>query len=499
MGVFLIFSIAIAVLAFWFFYWQRRNLPPGPIPIPFYGNMYKFRFESIETLLPKWHKYYGDIMTVWMGTIPVVTIHDTKTIFETFLKDGEAYANRTEMTWNEVTKGGPFGIVFSSGALWRENRRFVLYVFRNFGLGKNIMQERVLDDVCGLIKTLKDEIASGAPEIHLFDEIDITIGSIINSIMMGYKFDRSKREEFYKVKKLAMNVVSYQKYLTFRLMMNNYKLFMHLPVFKDMYKMVSTNAEDMRGFLWGQINEHRKQVNLDADEEPTDFVEAYLRHQHKLKKEGVVGHNFHDSQLYATLLDVWVAAQETTATTLNWIFIYIIQHPEVQAKAHAELDKYISSDRIVTLDDKTNLNYINAIIAESQRVSNVVPFNVFHETTRDVEIKGYKLPKGTVCTYQIPTVLRDERYFKDPEVFRPERFLDESGKFFQPAELIPFGLGKRVCLGEGMARLELYLFTANLLNHFKLVELPGKPVEGKRCIAGTITPTPWVCGLEQRY
>uniref|UniRef100_A0A7E4V3Z4 Cytochrome P450 n=1 Tax=Panagrellus redivivus TaxID=6233 RepID=A0A7E4V3Z4_PANRE len=176
----------------------------------------------------------------------------------------------------------------------------------------------------------------------------------------------------------------------------------------------------------------------------------------------------------------------------------MIKHPEIQRKAHAELDEFVG-DRIVTLEDKTNLKYVNGIIAESQRMCNLLPMNIPHKTMKDVEVMGYKIPKDTVIIDQISTVMHDERYFPDAKAFKPERFLDANGKFFQPPELMPFGVGKRACLGEGLARLELFLFTANLLNQFEFGEVEGKPITGERVITVTISPTPWVCSAKPRY
>lgn len=107
-------------------------------------------------------------------------------------------------------------------------------------------------------------------------------------------------------------------------------------------------------------------------------------------------------------------------------------------------------------------------MAEIQRFCNLVPLNVVHRVTRDVTIKGYLIPKDTPITHHIGTVLKDERYFPEPEKFKPERFLDKTGKFVQPQELMPFVVGKRSCLGEGLARLELFLFLGNLFNHFEV-------------------------------
>ena len=199
------------------------------------------------------------------------------------------------------------------------------------------------------------------------------------------------------------------------------------------------------------------------------------------------------------LFDLWLAGQETTATTMGWLCLYLIIHQDVQKKVQDELDRVVGSDRVITLDDKTELHYINAVIAETQRFCNLVPFNVLHKTTKDVDIKGYKIPKDSVITLQVAAVLFDERYFKDPHTFNPERFIDENGKFFTPPEFIPFGVGKRACLGEGLAKMELFLFTANIFNQMRLKPENGVMPSDERVIRGTSQPHPYKTEIEFRY
>uniref|UniRef100_A0A914QLN1 Uncharacterized protein n=1 Tax=Panagrolaimus davidi TaxID=227884 RepID=A0A914QLN1_9BILA len=118
----------------------------------------------METQFKKWKKQYGDLHTIWFGDMPIVTLHDAPTILETFLKD--------------------------VGERWRENRRFALHVFRNFGLGKNLMQERVLVEATSLITDIKDEILGGKNEVSVQNAIDLGVGSIINSLTLGYRYGK---------------------------------------------------------------------------------------------------------------------------------------------------------------------------------------------------------------------------------------------------------------------------------------------------------------------
>uniref|UniRef100_A0A915LWT0 Cytochrome P450 n=1 Tax=Meloidogyne javanica TaxID=6303 RepID=A0A915LWT0_MELJA len=148
-----------------------------------------------------------------------------------------------------------------------------------------------------------------------------------------------------------------------------------------------------------------------------------------------------------------------------------------QEKLQNELDKVMEEKRRLAEEtgeefdgkfrqsDRTKLSYTNAVVNETQRLSNLLPLNLTRVANKDVKIGGHNLKAGTVVIPQISTVLFDEGIFPDPEKFIPERFLDENGQFKKIEENIPFGVGKS-CVGEALARMELFLFTANFFYKF---------------------------------
>ncbi|KAK6059723.1 hypothetical protein COOONC_02630 [Cooperia oncophora] len=161
-----------------------------------------------------------------------------------------------------------------------------------------------------------------------------------------------------------------------------------------------------------QIEIHKKEIDFDSVES-TDYVEAYLKEQKRLENEPDNG-GFTHAQLRNMCFDLWLAGMETTSNTLYWGVLYV----------------------------------------EVQRLSNLLPVNVFHETTCDVEIEGYQIPAGTLVLPQISTVMYDEKVFPKPYDFDPRRHLSENGTFVRIDEVVPFSMGKRQCLGESIARME---------------------------------------------
>jgi cytochrome P450 len=372
---------------------------------------------------------------------------------------------------------------------------------RDFGMGKDIMQEKVLHEVSCLLDEVKDDLKCNNNVISMQNLIDRAVGSVINSIMLGYRFGKENESEFNNLKHHTEAVFHLYGHPLWKILENGPKFYRYLPFFKPVYLGMKNACDAMRAFLESQIQKHRNELNLDEGhmEQPKDYVEAFLQQQHKFKKEGVKDHFFTDEQLYGAVWDLWAAGQETTSTTLAWVLYYVTYFPDIQAKIQKELDSFVGSDRLVTMNDKPNLPYINAVINESQRYGNIGPINLFHRTLEDIEIHGYKILKNTTIVDNFATVMMDQRYFDNPEKFNPNRFIDENGKFVTKSEVFPFGIGKRACLGEGLARMELFLFTANIFNQLKLTQNPTKKLSLKRIEAGTILPESYMVKVMSRW
>ncbi|KAA0186696.1 Cytochrome P450 CYP3213A, partial [Hyalella azteca] len=218
------------------------------------------------------------------------------------------------------------------------------------------------------------------------------------------------------------------------------------------------------------VDEHLE--TLDPDN-PRDVIDHFLLHRTDRTQDGKLTPE--DELDFQKLMgDIFSAGSETTSSTLRWMILYLALNPEVQAKIHSILDEVVPRTRLPSLDDRNKLQYVDAVLLEVMRMSSLVPFGLLHSTTADVTFEGYDIPKDTAVVACAEMCHRDPAYWKHPDKFFPEHFLDDEGKLDGKKEsFLPFSTGRRQCLGESLARMELYLFSTAILQRFTI-----EPPEG---------------------
>ncbi|KAI6238712.1 (pine wood nematode) hypothetical protein [Aphelenchoides fujianensis] len=322
------------------FWWRRRNLPPGPVPLPLVGNALGFLTkERFEDQFFKWKQEHGDVYTIFLGPEPIVT--------ELFVKNGDDYADRAAMeAFDIATRGGIYGVIDTSGEIWREQRRFSLKVLRDFGLSKNRMEERVLEEFQTIFENINKDISAGVIEHDFHRHTDIATGSVINVLVNGYRFTtEGHQKEFYDLKDVTEEMMkSFAD--PFLNIAATSKTVAKLPIFRDRLAAAGRRFKKIFDYLDGIIEEHLKLNDYSNDSfEPQDYVDAWLLEARKQEAAHGKSHHYTRIQLVNMCFDLWFAGQETTSATMTWALAFLIRHPEVQQKMHEELDRVIGSDR----------------------------------------------------------------------------------------------------------------------------------------------------------
>jgi len=174
-----------------------------------------------------------------------------------------------------------------------------------------------------------------------------------------------------------------------------------------------------------------------------------------------------EKSLLYVVLDLFSAGAETTSTTIQWTLLYLSKYPEYQEKLQAEIQAVVGNSRLSSLSDRPNMPYTEAVIHEVLRFSTLVPVGL-RSTLKEVELAGFTIPKDTIILGNTYAGHFDEKVWGDPQVFRPERFLKEDGTFFRHEGFVAFSIGKRACIGETLARDELFLFITSIFQVFKV-------------------------------
>lgn len=433
----------------------RYRKPPGPTPLPFIGNSLLLARAPFKTFAQMREKY-GDISLVYIGRTPTVVLSGFSVIKEALVQAGVEFAGRPTVPVLDWIIHG-LGIVMAPyGLSWKQQRRFSLTTLRNFGLGKKSLEDRVSEEALFLVRELEKQ---GGKPINPSFTVYNAVSNIICSVVFGSRFEYDD-EDFKHLLHIINSNVQLVSSLTAQVF-NLVPFIKHLP---GPHQQIRRNSNEVMAFIGKFYREHKETFD---PENLRDFLDAYILEMDKQKSDPES--TFFEENLFMTIADLFLAGTDTTATTLRWGLLYMSQYPEVQERCHQEIAREVGYDRPPSLNDKDRLPYVEATIREIQRVGNIAPMGVPRQVTKDTKLRGYTLPKGTQVFCNLSSVLNDKDHWKFPDQFNPENFLDDQGRFCKRESFIPFGTGLRVCPGEQLARLELFVYFSVLLQRLEFI------------------------------
>ncbi|OWA54867.1 Cytochrome P450 2J6 [Hypsibius exemplaris] len=481
-------SILSGYLLIKFFGSRRKNTPPGPFAWPLIGNLHQLGKEPHISLM-EMAKKYGSLFRIHFATDICIVLSDYDSIKKAFSND--AYSGRIKGTIIDQFTGN-YGLIMSDGDLWKEHRRFALSTLRDLGMGKTWLQERILEEVQYVSEILDEQ--DGRP-YDPNDLINTGVSNIICAAVFGKRFAHNDKDflallHFFKesIKRFGQSSL-----------MVLFPMLRFLPGFRSEFNRMKYEDELFFKFMVKMIEDAQKNGFYHEDGS-SDYVNAFAKEAKKHESMGKVDSTFDMAQLKVSVGNMFVAGTETTSNTLLIGFLYMVENPDILSKVQNELDAVISHNDVIRLEHKSQLPYTEAVIFELLRLSSIAPLGVFHRTTEPSVLNGFDLPKNTLVISNIYAAHRDPKFFPNPEKFDPTRFLDAEGKFVKSQNVVSFSVGKRACLGENLAQMELFLLFTNLLHKFELVVPAGATVSSQNVHAAvTISPNPYELIFRRRF
>ena len=384
-----------------------------------------------------------------------------------------------------ITTGGK-GIVFGNyGPAWKFHRKLISKALRPYLSDISLIERRVSTQAEKLVQFMEEQ--DGKP----FDPADSLmrgVANVICGITFGEGYDTTN-PDFNKLLKLNADFIANAEDAQLVTILDFFPWAHCLPI--KAYDRVIQPVFDIFDIIRKFLRE--REDDVDPERPLRGLITCLLHAKHETKCKSDEETSFlSDDYLVNTIEDMFLGGYETTSTTLKWIIAFLVNYPKYQEDIQRQLDDVVG-DRSPSLDDRPHLPLIQATIIETLRLGNTVPLAPPHVALADTTLCGYRIPKSTVVFADMQSVHLDPKCWENPTVFNPYRHIDDDSKLItNQVNFYPFGAGRRVCPGEALARVELFLFVSWMLHKFTFVsEEDSFPPELKGICSGTQFPVPY--------
>jgi len=461
-------------------------LPPGPWPYPFLGNFpHLTQFGGPHRALQRLHQQFGPLLSMWYGSKLTIVIGSPALIKQTHRDQGDKFQHRTLPEFAKISlradEEGGKNVALAGGKYWVRARRVFV---------TELMSKRFIDLVC--VPKVHEEIWSTMDAIKQRDgrpfdpheDLMRLSCNIVFRLTYGLRFGRddigNENSEWGQLHAIINNIM--------RLGGQNVKA-NYIPVLKFLERITPGGRALNRrrketvarrdALLERLLEEHKKTLDTSS---PRDFLDVLLTRKEKDK--------FTDEEVMFIAWEFITAGTDTTSATMHWLVLLLANHPEVQKKAQAEIDS-ACSHRPVTMEDQPRLPYVFACVKECMRWMPAVPLMVPYKASEDAVVRhegrDYTIKKGTQVIMNGFNMHRDPTLWPDADAFRPERFMEgpdadvdlrgaDAPNDPHHLKFMPLGTGRRACAGYALAKVELFLQAATLMQCFHWAPAEGDKV-----------------------
>ena len=473
---------------------SKKRYPPGPWGFPIIGHL-PFLGGKTEKTFIKWWEQYGDVFSFRLGSWNAVMINGYDAIKDAADRSDDVFSDRPQLVFNKVINDEAFEgkklISFLSFCpKYLHLKKITSRAIKNYMLKCDYPHETLFRDEA---VRLADKLIGHGNDHHV--EMIPYIEHSAESIVYQMFYGKGKEEEIEMNVKEIVDAVAYvNKFLSVENLVDAlpWLRFVKRGKIEEFKKAV--RATDR---LTESIAEEHKATYEQG--ETRDFVDALLALSNEMpEEENDV--SFPRSYLLHQRVAFQVGALDPISRTMLYIILYLTKHPDVQDRVQKEVDDVIGNDKAVRYKDRDDLPYLHAVILEVMRITSIVPTGMLRSAHHDTKFRGYDIDKDTLVFFNLHSVAHEKSFWGDPECFRPDRLLNEHGyldneKMFH---IQYFGIGRRKCMGEMIARTHVFITTATLMQRCSFKKAEGCDLDTDPIRSIVLSPKPFKIFVQSR-
>ncbi|KAG5241769.1 cytochrome P450 [Salix suchowensis] len=461
-----------------------KKLPPGPLAFPFIGNLLWLRMSAfkVEPILRSLHAKFGPMVTLRIGTRTAIFVADRTLAHEALIQRSAVYADRPPAAATRRIITSNLQVINSSsyGPTWRLLRRNLTAEILHPSRVKSYTHAR--NWVLQILQNRFESQAKDGRPICAMEHFQHAMFCLLVLMCFGDKLDEDQIKKIKEVQRQMIvnfskfNILNFWPRVTKILLRNRWKELFFLRKCQDDVLIPLIRARKMA--KEERVNKSKEDMKDYEDEYVLSYVDTLLdlevsEEKRKLKEEEMVS-------LCSEFLN---AGTDTTSTALQWIMANLVKYPQTQEKLFMEMKGVVQDgEETIKEEELQKMPYLKAVILEGLRRHPPAHFVLPHAVTEDVVLGKYAVPKDATINFMVAEMGWDPKVWEDPMAFKPERFLDSGGETFditgsREIKMMPFGAGRRICPGYGLAMLHLEYFVANLIWKFEWKAVDGDDVD----------------------
>ncbi|KAH6804081.1 cytochrome P450 [Perilla frutescens var. frutescens] len=474
----LIFTVLALLISLCIFFLISRNkknlnLPPGPPGHPLVGNLFQVAlsgkpfFQYIRELMPK----YGPIFTLKMGTRTMIVVTSNDLAYEALIEKGSIFATRpAENPTRTIFSSNKFSVNAAfHGPVWRSLRRNMV---QNMLSSARIKEFRRTRDLAmdTLVHRLAAEAAANHGAVWVLRNARFAVFCILLDMCFGVEMSPETIQSVDDMMKAVLIVLDPR--------MDDF-----LPILSPFFSKQRRTVHEVRKkqieTLVPLIEKRREAIkNPGSDKNAASF--SYLDTLFDLKIEGRKSAPT-NPELVTLCSEFLNGGTDTTAAALEWAVARLIENPTIQSRLHDEIRATVGEKR-VDEKDVEKMPYLNAVVKELLRKHPPTYFVLSHAVSEPAKLGGYDIPTAASVEFFSAGIADDPKVWADPEKFDPDRFFkgreeaDVTG--VTGVKMMPFGVGRRICPGLGLATVHVNLMLARMVQEFEWSGYPdGEKVD----------------------